>query len=170
MESSSKAALWTGRVFSLLAALPFLLSGATKFLGAPQVAEGFVHFGWPQSMIITIGVLELTSVILYLLPPFAILGAILLTGFLGGAIATHLRVGEPVYIHVVIGLLIWGGLFLREVRLRALLPVRGKDCNFQREVTLNCSREAAFSYLKLLKNFQNWNPFLKKGSDGAACL
>ncbi len=86
--------------------------------------EGWTHFGWQESSITTIAVLELLSVVLYLIPQISVLGAIVLTGYLGGAIATHVRVGEAVYIHVAIGLLIWGGLYLREPRLRAILPIR----------------------------------------------
>ncbi len=162
MESAGRSAIWTGRVFSLFAGLPFLFSGALKLLQLPQVTQGFEHLGWPPALILTLAVLEISSVVLYLIPPFSVLGAILLTGYLGGAIATHVRIGEPVYVHIVLGILIWGGLFLREVRLRVLLPVRGSDCVVKREITINRSPEAVFAYLKLLKNFQNWNPFLKK--------
>jgi len=162
MESTSNAAKWTGRILSLLAALPFLISGALKLTGSAQMTEGFDHFGWPQSAILTVAILEVLSVVLYLIPPFSILGAILLTGYLGGAIATHMRIGEPVYLHVAIGLFIWGGLFLRELRLRTLLPVRGKDCVVKKEILINLPPSAVFTYLKFLRNFQNWNPFLKK--------
>lgn len=126
MEKSGKTALWVGRLLTLAAALPFLPSAIMKLTGVQQVAQGFEHFGWPQSAMMTIGVLELTSVILYLIPPFSILGGIVLTGFLGGALATHLRIGEPVYFHVGLGVLIWLGLFLREPKLRELIPLRGE--------------------------------------------
>jgi len=115
---------WIGWVFTVLAAAPFVLSASMKFLRPPQMLEGWAHLGWPTSMITTVAILEATSVLLYLIPRISVLGAVVLTGFLGGAIATHLRMGEPVVIHVVLGLLIWGGLYLREPRLRELLPIR----------------------------------------------
>jgi hypothetical protein len=111
----------------------------------------------------------------YLIPPISVLGAIILTGYLGGAIATHVRIGEPVYLHIVIGILIWLGLFLREPRLGELLPVRGKDFSYGREIVIKRPSDAVFAYLRLLGNFRNWNPFLKadlqaklesRGTDG----
>ncbi len=161
MESASKKAILSGRILTALVALPFLASAAMKFSGSPQVVQGLDHLGWPQSMLITLAVLELLSVVLYLIPSLSILGGIVLTGFLGGAIATHLRIGEPVYFHVALGLMIWLGLFLRESRLRVLIPVRGKACIFEREITINRSSDVVFTYLRSLKNFQNWNPYLK---------
>ena len=115
---------WIGWVLTVLAAATFAFSAVMKFLRPPQMLEGWAHLGWPPSMITTVAILEATSVLLYLIPRISVLGAIVLTGFLGGAIATHLRMGEPVVIHVVLGLLIWGGLYLREPRLRELLPIR----------------------------------------------
>jgi len=116
--------VWAGRVLSVLAALPFLMSAAMKFKGGPDMADNWVKFGWPASMLLTVAFLELLSVVLYLIPQVSILGAIVLTGYLGGAIATHLRLEQPVYIHVIIGLFIWGGLYFREPRLRSLIPIR----------------------------------------------
>jgi 4-amino-4-deoxy-L-arabinose transferase-like glycosyltransferase len=119
--------VWLGRGLSLLAALPFLLSAAMKFKGGPEMAENWAKFGWPNSMLLTVAVLEILSVVLYLIPQVSILGAIVLTGYLGGAIATHLRLEQAVYLHVVIGLLIWGGLYLRDSRLRKLIPIVQKS-------------------------------------------
>ncbi len=116
--------VWVGRVLSLLAALPFLMSAAMKFKGGPEMDQGWAHFSWPPAMLIPVACLELGSVILYLIPQVCILGGIVLTGYLGGAIATHLRLQEPVYVHVLIGLFIWGGLYLREPRLKQLIPLR----------------------------------------------
>lgn len=116
--------VWVGWVLTVLAALPFVMSASMKFMGGPKMAEGWAHFGWPDNMLITVAVLEALSVILYLIPQVSVLGAIVLTGYLGGAIATHLRMQEPVYIHVAIGVFIWGGLYLRESRLRSLIPFR----------------------------------------------
>ena len=127
MENNSKAMMWGGRVLSGLAAAVFLFSCSGKLMGSSQMVQGFDHLGWPQAMLTTIGALELLCVVLYLVPQIAVLGGIILTGYLGGAIATHIRIGEPVYLHVVIGLFIWGGLYLREPRLRKLVPVLSKS-------------------------------------------
>jgi hypothetical protein len=90
--------------------------------------EATIQLGYPENVILGIGVVLLVCVLLYVIPNNSILGAILLTGYLGGAIATHVRVGNPLFSHtlfpVYIALLIWGGLFLREDRLRALIPLR----------------------------------------------
>jgi hypothetical protein len=126
MVSKNKAGVmvWSGRVMTVLAGFPFVMSASMKFMGGPQAVQGMGHFGWPESMLITLGILEAGSVVLYLIPQTAVLGGIVLTGYLGGAICTHLRIGEPVYMHVVIGLFIWGGLYLRDSRLRELIPIR----------------------------------------------
>ena len=116
--------VWTGRVVSSLGALPFVPSAAMKLLRHPEVAKGMAHLQLPESMILQLGILELLCVVVYAVPRTAVLGAILLTGYLGGAMLTHLRIGEPVYMHVVLGVLVWLGLFLREPRLRELLPLR----------------------------------------------
>jgi len=122
--SSANKVTWLGRGMSALAVLPFLFSMSMKFSANPQMLEGFSHLGWPESMIMGIAGLELMSVVIYAIPQLSILGAILLTGYLGGAIATHLRVGESPIVQVFIGLLVWGGLYFREPRLRAILPIR----------------------------------------------
>jgi hypothetical protein len=85
------------------------------------------HLQLPDSMVLPLGILELFCVVVYAVPRTAVLGAILLTGYVGGAMLTHLRIGEPVYMHVVLGLLLWLGLFLREPRLRDLLPLRRRS-------------------------------------------
>jgi hypothetical protein len=95
-----------------------------KLLQHPEVVKGMTHLQVPESMILPLGILELLCVVVYAVPQTAMLGAILLTGFLGGAILAHLRIGEPVYLHVVLGVFLWLGLFLREPRLRKLLPLR----------------------------------------------
>jgi hypothetical protein len=116
--------VWTGRVLSCLGALPFAPSAAMKLLQHPEVIKGMVHLQLPESMILPLGILELFCVVVYAVPRTAVLGAILLTGYLGGAMLTHLRIGEAVYTHVVLGVFLWLGLFLREPRLRDLLPLR----------------------------------------------
>lgn len=121
---SNTRLVWTGRVVSFLGALPFLPSAAMKLLRHPEVVKGMAHLQLPETMILPLGVLELLCVLVYAVPRTAVLGAILLTGYVGGAMLTHLRLGEPVYTHVVLGVLLWLGLFLREPRLRELLPLR----------------------------------------------
>ena len=120
----SKTMLWTGYVLSALPVLMLLFSGAMKVVNAASVVEGFAHFGYPDNVAFGIGVVELISAVLYVIPQTSVLGAILLTGYLGGATATHLRVGEPFIFPILLGMLVWGGLFLRDTRLRALLPLR----------------------------------------------
>jgi uncharacterized membrane protein YphA (DoxX/SURF4 family) len=122
--SVSKKALWIGRVMSALPVLMLLFSGSMKFSKSPQISEGFAHLGWPVDLATTLGVLELGCTVLYLIPLTSILGAILLTGYLGGAIATHVRIGEAWYMQFAFGVLVWGGLYLRDPRLRALIPFR----------------------------------------------
>ena len=116
--------VWVGRVLSILASLLLLFSAAMKFKGGPDVAEGFAHLGLPERMRIPLGILELTCTVIYLIPRTAVLGAVLLAGYLGGVICTHWRVGDSIIIPVVLGGVIWLGLYLREDRLRQLIPWR----------------------------------------------
>jgi hypothetical protein len=102
----------------------FLFSGAMKLVGGPQLAEGMAHLQLPMSMVVPLAVLEILCVTIYAVPQTAVLGSVLLTGYLGGAILTHWRVGDPVVVHIVLGLLLWLGVYLREPRLKALLPIR----------------------------------------------
>lgn len=125
----SKAALWSGRIMSALPVLMLLFSGVMKLSKSPEVAKGFEAVGWPANLAFALGVVELACTILYIIPPTAVLGAILLTGYLGGAIATHARLGQPFILVVGFGILIWGGLFLRDPRIRALIPIRTKLLN-----------------------------------------
>ena len=120
---ASKKVTWTGRVISILVSLVFLFSATFKFIDGPQVKEGFEHLGLPERMMLPLGILELACVIVYLIPATSILGAILLTGYLGGAILTHWRIGEPVYTQIILGILVWLGLWLREGRLKPLIPI-----------------------------------------------
>ncbi len=121
----SKKMLWTGYVISAIPVLMLLFSGIMKLVKPPSVVEGFVRLGYPASLVVAIGILEIACTIIYLIPRTSVLGAILLAGYLGGATATLVRVGESAFIApVVFGVLIWLGLFLREPRLRALLPLR----------------------------------------------
>jgi hypothetical protein len=113
-----------GIVLTGLISVPFVMSAAMKFKGGPEMAEGWKHFGWPEESQMLLGALEMASVLLYMIPKTTFLGAILLTGYLGGAIATHLRLNEAVPQQVVFGVVIWGALYLRDERLRSLLPFR----------------------------------------------
>lgn len=121
---ASKKTLWAGRIMGALPALMLLFSGVMKLMKPPSVMEGFTRLGYPESLALGIGIVEILCTILYLIPRTSILGAILLTGYLGGATATHLRIGEPFFMPIVLGVLVWGGLFLSDHRLRALIPLR----------------------------------------------
>lgn len=122
--SVSKTMLWAGNVVSALPVLMLVMSGVMKILQPPDVVKGFASLGWPVNLAIVLAVVELGCTILFVIPQTAVLGAILLTGYLGGATATHVRIGEPFYVPIILGVLIWLGLFLRDGRLRALIPIR----------------------------------------------
>lgn len=122
-KSESKKMLWAGRVLTILPALMLLFSAVAKLMKTP-VAQEFDRLGYPAGTILGIGILELVCTILYLVPRTSVFGALLLTGYLGGATATHVRIGDPFVPPILGGMLIWLGLFLRDARLRALLPLR----------------------------------------------
>jgi len=119
-----RPALWVGRVLSGLVAAMLVMSASGKFAGVPELEANLVHMGFKASILPTLGVIELVSVILYVIPYTAVLGAILVTGYLGGAVVTHMRMDEPVLIPVAVGVVAWLGLFLRDPRLRRLIPLR----------------------------------------------
>jgi hypothetical protein len=121
---SQKKLNMIGAILSGLISVPFMMSAFMKFKGGPEMVEGWNHFGWPEQSIPLIGALEAVSVLFYMIPKTAFLGAVLLTGYMGGAIATHLRVQEAVPTQVIFGVVIWGALYLRDERLRQLLPFR----------------------------------------------
>ena len=122
------AAVWAGRAMTGLIALFLTFDGVIKVLDLPVVRETMVQLGYPPSLDRGLGAMTLVLVALYLHPRTAVLGAVLITGLYGGAIATHLRVASPVFSHllfgVYLGLLTWGGLYLRDARLRAVFPLR----------------------------------------------
>jgi uncharacterized membrane protein YphA (DoxX/SURF4 family) len=122
--TSSKGMVCTGRVLSGLVSLMFLFSAFMKLKGGPELEEGLTHMGLPVAMVTPLAVLELSCAVLYLIPATSILGAILLAGYMGGAILTHWRVGDVFVIQIALGVTVWLGLWLREPRLRALLPLR----------------------------------------------
>jgi hypothetical protein len=126
MESTtppSKAARITGWIMTILPSLLFLFSAIMKIVHPPGLDEGFAQMQIPVSWAMPLGILELACVVIYLIPRTAVIGAILLTGYLGGAMVTHLRVDQPPVTHVILGIVLWGGLWLRDVRLRALMPL-----------------------------------------------
>jgi hypothetical protein len=126
---SRSASLWTGRTLSGLVILFFLLDSAIKLPPLQPVTDTMAQLGWPADAgtARTLGILMLVSIALYAYPPTAFLGAVLITGYLGGAVATHVRAGSPLLTHtlfgVYVGVLAWAGLWLRDPRLRALLPI-----------------------------------------------
>ena len=121
----SKKKLWAGRIISALPVLLLLLSGVMKLMKPAPLVQGFAQFGYPESLILKIGILEIFCTVVYMIPRTSVLGAILMTGYLGGATATNVRVGDPSsFIPVLVGVLVWAGLYLRDDRLRALIPLR----------------------------------------------
>jgi hypothetical protein len=125
--SISKKAIWAGRIISVLPSLMLLFSSVLKLSKPAELVTEFSRLGYPESVILGIGVVELACVIVYLIPRASVIGAILLTGYLGGAIATHVRIGDPISNilgPIIFGVFIWAGLYLRDERLRALLPLR----------------------------------------------
>lgn len=115
---------WIGWVLTILPVLMLLFSATGKFLKPAGMEEGLKSIGWRMDQLTGLGIIELSCTILYLIPKTAVLGAILLAAYMGGAVATHVRVGEPFYFQVVIGVVLWLGLWLRDARLRELLPLR----------------------------------------------
>jgi hypothetical protein len=119
--------VWAGRIVSWLPALFLLVDGVAKLVKPGPVVEGTVKLGYSESVIIPLGIVLIACTVLYLIPRTAVLGAILLTGYLGGAVATHVRVGDgafPVVFGITFGVLLWLGLYLRDARLRELVPLR----------------------------------------------
>src|SRR5690348_1550038 len=120
----SKKRLWTGRILSGLAAAFCLMDGGMKLFKPRVVVDATLQLGYPESAIVGIGMVLLACTILYLIPRTAILGAVLLTGYLGGAVATYVRVSGPLFntmFPVIFACIIWGGLYLRDKRLRSVL-------------------------------------------------
>lgn len=110
--------VWAGRILSVVVSLPFIFSAAMKLVRHPEVIKGMTHLGLPESILLPLGVIELLCVVVYLVPQTAFFGAILFTGYVGGTIITHWRVGEPMYLQIAFGVLIWVGLYLRRPKLR----------------------------------------------------
>ena len=124
MTTVTRGRWWTSWILSGLASAMFLFSATMKLVGGPDVEKGFEHLGLPIAMATPLAILEIACVVVYLVPATAVLGGVLLAGYLGGAICTHWRVSDPVFVHVGLGLALWLALWLREPRLHPLLPVR----------------------------------------------
>ena len=121
----SSTSVWAGRIISALVVLYLLFDGAIRVLKLAPAVEGAARLGYPESLVVAIGVVELVCVVVYVIPRTSVLGAILLTGHLGGAAAAILRLENPWFLFPIgLGVLVWGGLFLRDDRLRALIPLR----------------------------------------------
>jgi DoxX-like family len=120
----SKKMVWTGRIISALPVLVLIMSATMKLMKPTEVTKQFVAYGFKESILAPLGIVELACTALYVIPQTSVLGAILLTGYLGGATVTHLRAGEPFVFPIVFGVLVWLGLFLRDARVRALIPWR----------------------------------------------
>jgi len=124
----SKSTLWAGRTMSGVVLLFLLMDGVTKLMMIPPVVSATTQIGYPLDLIRPIGIIGLVCAVLYALPRTAVLGAVLTTGLLGGAIASKMRLEEPLFSQVLfgvyVGVLAWGGLYLRDSRLRALFPLR----------------------------------------------
>ena len=156
--SGNSSLVWIGRILSLLVAAALIFSAVMKLQGAQQLQaleaaaqpgieqeipdsvkqlrDGLGHLGFPESKLFALGILELVCALIYLFPPTAVLGAILLAGYMGGAICLHWRMGDDVVVHIGIGIAVWLGIYLRDARLRALIP-------FRRSVKITGGPEAA---------------------------
>jgi len=130
-EPQSRAALWGGRVMSGVASLFLGFDATLKLLQLPLAMQGTTELGYPTSVVLGLGLVQLACLVVYLVPRTAVLGAVLWTGYLGGAIATHVRLEHPWLSHslfpVYVAGLVWGGLWLRDRRVRELLPLRARS-------------------------------------------
>lgn len=122
--SVSKTTVWISYVLSVLPCLLLFLSASFKFMQPAGFDEGIAHLGWDGKLIAYIGVLEITVAVLYLIPKTSVFGAILIAAYMGGAVATHVRVGDPFWVQILIIASVWGGLYLRDPRIRQLIPFR----------------------------------------------
>jgi xanthine/uracil permease len=122
--TTPKWMFWAGWVVTALPALSLIFSAIFKFIQPQQILKEFDRLGWQGASVMPLGIVELACTIVYLIPQTSVLGAILLTGYLGGATATHVRINDNFVPPLVMGALVWLGLFLRDARLRALIPLR----------------------------------------------
>lgn len=122
--ATSGKSVWIGRLLAAPVSLLFAMSAFMKLRGGAELAQGFAHLGLPEALILPLAILESVCLVAYLIPATSVVGAILLTGYIGGAICTHWRVGDPVGTQIVLGVVIWLSLYLRESRLKELIPLR----------------------------------------------
>ena len=126
--TQSSGRLWAGRILTALPVLFLLFDVVIHFMKPAVVVTGFEQLGWSASLSVPLAIVELVCLVLYLIPRTSVLGAVLLTGYLGGAVATNLRVGAPMFTNILfpvyVGLFLWGGLYLRDARVREVFPVR----------------------------------------------
>jgi hypothetical protein len=120
----SRGLKWTGYVLSTLSVLMLLFSASGKFLKPAGMEVNVEPLGWKMSQMTNLGIVEIACVLLYVIPQTAVFGAVLLTAYLGGATATHARIGEPFIFPIILGIVVWVGLYLREPRLWQLAPFR----------------------------------------------
>jgi len=120
----SKRTLWAGRIISALPVLFLLFSGVVKLMKPAVVVQEFARLGYPESLVLIIGVIEIACTVVYVIPRTSVLGAMLLTAYLGGATATYVRIGDPFFIPIILGIFVWLGLYLRDARVHALVPLR----------------------------------------------
>ncbi len=131
IQNTGKGKRWAGYILSGLPAIFLILDAVGKLFKPEVVVKGTVELGYPESVIVPLGILLLVCTIIYLIPQTAVLGAILLTGYLGGTVATHVRIGNPLFTHtlfgVYLGVMLWLGIYFRDSRLRQLVPLRSSD-------------------------------------------
>ena len=124
-QSATTASMWAGRVFSGIAVLFLAMDAVMKVMRIPAAVKGTTALGYPAGVLLPLGIIQLVALALYLIPRTRVLGAIVWTGYLGGAVATHVRIGDPLFSHILfpvyVAALLWGGLYLRDIRLRAIL-------------------------------------------------
>jgi DoxX-like family len=121
---NSMKMIWTGRILSGLVVVFMLFNGVIAATRPPFALGGFAHLGYPDSAALGVAIALLACAVIYAIPRTSVLGAILMTGYLGGATASHVRIGEPFFFPVVVAVLAWIGIYLREERLRAVVPLR----------------------------------------------
>lgn len=122
-QTISKKALWAGYICSAVPVLLLLFSAVMKFIKPAPVVLEFERLGYPEKLAIVLGIIELACTVIYMIPRTTVFGAILLTAYLGGAVTTHVRIGDPFFMPIVLGILIWLGLYFRDPRLRTLVPL-----------------------------------------------
>jgi hypothetical protein len=122
--ANPKVMTWIGWGLTLLSTAGLTFSAVMKFMKPDELVKEFQKFGWPSELAFGLGIIEVVSTVLYVIPQTSVLGAILLTGYLGGAVATHVRISDDYFGPIILGVLVWGGLFLRDPRIRALLPIK----------------------------------------------